>query len=125
MLFRSKNGLTGEGIELETLEATSDYKKVSLNVKSLGLKKSSDYIIFRLMEKSNGATINIRKMIFVETEGIRGDLDGSGTVGVGDIEEILKYMASGEDNPAADLDGSGSVGVGDIEEILKIMAGAE
>ena len=34
-------------------------------------------------------------------------------------------MASGEDNPAADLDGSGSVGVGDIEEILKIMAGAE
>ncbi|MCR4593356.1 MAG: dockerin type I repeat-containing protein [Bacteroidaceae bacterium] len=120
-----KNGLTGEGIELETLEATSDYKKVSLNVKSLGLKKSSDYIIFRLMEKSNGATINIRKMIFVETEGIRGDLDGSGTVGVGDIEEILKYMASGEDNPAADLDGSGSVGVGDIEEILKIMAGAE
>ena len=91
-----KNGLTGEGIELETLEATSDYKKVSLNVKSLGLKKSSDYIIFRLMEKSNGATINIRKMIFVETEGIRGDLDGSGSVGVGDIEEILKIMAGAE-----------------------------
>jgi hypothetical protein len=64
------------------------------------------------------------KLTVTPAIGIRGDLDGSGTVGVGDIEEILKLMASGENNPAADLDGSGSVGVGDIEEILKIMAGA-
>ena len=57
--------------------------------------------------------------------GVKGDVDGNGTVGVGDIEAVLNIMAGGESNPAADVDGNGSVGVGDIEAILNIMAGGE
>ena len=56
---------------------------------------------------------------------IKGDVDGNGSVGVGDIEAILDIMAGGENKPAADVDNNGSVGVGDIEAILVIMAGGE
>ena len=57
--------------------------------------------------------------------GIKGDVDGNGSVGVGDIEAVLNIMAGGINNPAGDVDGNGSVGVGDIEAILNIMAGGE
>lgn len=57
--------------------------------------------------------------------GVKGDVDGNGSVGVGDIEAVLNIMAGGDSTPAADVDGNGSVGVGDIEAILNIMAGGE
>jgi len=65
------------------------------------------------------------KLTVEEPVGIKGDVDGNGSVGVGDIEAVLAIMAGGESTPAADVDGNGSVGVGDIEAILVIMAGGE
>ena len=58
--------------------------------------------------------------------GVKGDVDGNGSVGLGDLEAILQIMAGKrETTSAADVDGNGSVGLGDIEAILRIMAGGE
>ena len=58
--------------------------------------------------------------------GLKGDVDGNGSVGLGDLEAILQIKAGErEETPAADVDGNGSVGLGDIEAILRIMAGGE
>ena len=67
----------------------------------------------------------VAKLTVEEPVGKKGDVDGNGSVGVGDIEAVLAIMAGGESTPAADVDGNGSVGVGDIEAILTIMAGGE
>ena len=59
---------------------------------------------------------------------IKGDVNGDGQVGIGDIISITNYM-SGEPNGVtleqADVNGDGEVGIGDIITITNIMAGAE
>ena len=67
-------------------------------------------------------TINVKD----PNSGIKGDVDGNGNVGLGDIEAVLAVMAGdGTHALTADIDGNGTVGLGDIEAILNIMAGAE
>lgn len=118
------NMTTAKNIALDKLEATSEFKKVSVSVKELGFTKATD-IVGLQVTMAAGAVISVRNMRFVAVPGVKGDVDGNGTVGVGDIEAILNIMAGGDSNPAADVDGNGSVGVGDIEAILNIMAGVE
>ena len=76
---------------------------------------------------SDGNTIGHPEDIMIEVTGtgLKGDVDGNGSVGLGDIEAILKIMAGGAGTRAADVDGSGGVGLGDIESILRIMAGGQ
>ena len=69
--------------------------------------------------RPDGITINVTGV------GVKGDVDGNGSVGLGDIEMILAILAGGANTPAADVDGNGSVGLGDIEAILRILAGGE
>jgi hypothetical protein len=105
-----------------TLEATSEFKKISLDVKELGFKKASDVVLFRFTPK-NGAKINIRHMLFVETEGgDKGDLNGDGYVDTGDIQLVLNDMADDKYDASKDLNGDGYVDTGDIQIILNIMA---
>ena len=59
---------------------------------------------------------------------IKGDVNGDGQVGIGDIISVTNYMA-GEFNgitlEQADVNGDGEVGIGDIISITNIMAGGE
>ena len=59
---------------------------------------------------------------------IKGDVNGDGQVGIGDIICVTNFMAGtpGEITlEQADVNGDGEVGIGDIITITNIMAGAE
>ena len=60
-------------------------------------------------------------------EGIKGDVNGDGEVGIGDIVAITNVMAGIEKDPdviaRANVNGDDSVGIGDIVAITNIMAG--
>lgn len=104
-----------------TLEATSEFKKVSINVENLDVKKALE---MTLKYTSGGAdnVVYIRRMIFVENPAQKGDLTSDGEVNAGDIQALLNIIASGEDNPAADLTGDGEINAGDIQALLNIIA---
>ena len=107
-----------------TLEPTSEFKKVSLDVKKLDVKKAQEMTLkYNAGGKDN--VLYVRNVIFVENPAKKGDVDGNGSVGLGDIEAILAILAGGVSTPAADVDGNGSVGLGDIEAILVILAGGD
>ena len=58
--------------------------------------------------------------------GLKGDVNGDGDVGIGDIISITNVMAGDgteEANNRADVNGDGEVGIGDIISITNIMAG--
>ena len=61
--------------------------------------------------------------------GLRGDVNGDGEVGIGDIVAITNVMAgiAGDGFPVAraDVNGDGEVGIGDIVAITNIMAGIQ
>ena len=57
---------------------------------------------------------------------LKGDVNGDGEVGIGDIISITNIMAGDgteEANNRADVNGDGEVGIGDIISITNIMAG--
>ena len=58
---------------------------------------------------------------------IKGDVNGDGQVGIGDIISVTNFMANGEQSGVtfeqADVNGDGQVGIGDIITITNIMAG--
>ena len=61
---------------------------------------------------------------------LKGDVDGSGAVDVGDATTLMKVLAglSGDFIPelnVADVDNSGSIDVGDATTLLKVLAGLE
>ena len=99
--------------------------KVDASVVAGGYEIALDKIV---MTASDESTIDQKepkavKLVVEEAHGIKGDVDGNGAVGLGDIEAILAILAGGADTPAADVDENGSTGLGDIEAILNILAG--
>ena len=60
---------------------------------------------------------------------LKGDVNGDGQVGIGDIVAITNVMAGIETNPEiiarANVNGDESVGIGDIVTVTNIMAGIE
>ncbi|MBO7099262.1 MAG: dockerin type I repeat-containing protein [Bacteroidaceae bacterium] len=115
------NMTTANNIPLETLEATSEYKTVSVDVKELAFTKASDVVGLALTLKE-GEKVNIRHMRFVAAPSVSGDLTGDGEVNAADIQALLNIIASGEFNPAADLTGDDDVNAGDIQALLNIIA---
>ena len=59
-----------------------------------------------------------------EEPGIKGDLNGDGTVDIADAVSVLQIMAEGSNDSAADINGDGNVDIADFVAILQIMAGA-
>lgn len=55
-------------------------------------------------------------------EGIKGDVNGDGSVDVADISAIISQMAGTATYAAADVNGDGSVDVADISNVITIMA---
>ena len=103
---------------IEKLEATSEFKKVSLNVKDLGFKKASDVLLFRFIP-NEGALVNLRHLIFAVNPAKEGDLTGDDEVNAADIQKLLNIIAEGGD---ADLTGDGETNAADIQKLLNIIA---
>ncbi|MBQ3632123.1 MAG: hypothetical protein II949_12945 [Prevotella sp.] len=65
--------------------------------------------------------------LMADDEGVKGDVNGDGEVGIGDIVAITNVMAGIESDPdvtaRADVNDDGEVGIGDIVAITNIMAG--
>ena len=59
----------------------------------------------------------------VDQQGIPGDVDGNGSVGVEDVNAVINVMLGKSENPNADLNGNGSVGVEDVNAVINIMLG--
>ena len=55
--------------------------------------------------------------------GIKGDVNGDGTVDVADISSIISVMAGTGNYTAADVNADGTVDVADISSVISIMAG--
>ena len=102
------------------LESSSDFKKVSVDVKSLGLKKKGDKVNLRF--KANGATVVIRNVMFVKEAGVKGDLNNDKKVNSGDIQTLLNIIADGTYKAEADLNDDSKVNSGDIQTLLNIIA---
>ena len=68
--------------------------------------------------------------VIIEPVGLlKGDVNGDGQVGIGDIVAVTNVMAGAESDPIirdrADVNGDTEVGIGDIVAITNIMAGVE
>ncbi len=103
---------------IEKLEATSEFKKVTLNLKDLGFKKASDVLLFRFIP-NEGALVNLRHLIFAVNPAKEGDLTGDDVVNAADIQKLLNIIADGGD---ADLTGDGQTNAADIQKLLNIIA---
>ena len=119
--FKFRDGVLYLESAFEKLEATSEFKKVAVNVSDLGFKKASDILLFRFTP-NEGTSINIRHMVFVENPAKEGDLTGDDKVNAADVQKLLNIIAAEEDVPAADLTGDGKVNAADVQKLLNIIA---
>ena len=59
------------------------------------------------------------------TFSMRGDVDGDGNVGIGDVTTLIDYLLSGNatdvDLTAADVDSDGNVGIGDVTTLIDYL----
>jgi len=92
----------------------------------VGTGDLSDFVI---VEGLDGVDYELKladgKMLLViGKEEVSGDVNGDGSVDVGDIMSIINYMAGAEgiSESLADVNRDGSVDVGDIMAIINIMA---
>ena len=64
----------------------------------------------------------------VDLNSVPGDVDGSGTVDVADVNILVNIMLgklNAADYPNANVDGQGSIDVGDVNTIINIMLGKQ
>ena len=115
------NMTTAKNIAMDKLEATSEFKKVSVSVKELGFTKATD-IVGLQVNLAAGAVISVRNMRFVKAPSTSGDLNGDGFVDASDIQVVLNDMAADTNDPKCDLNGDGFIDASDIQVILNIMA---
>lgn len=83
-----------------------------------------------IMISGTGFTAPVIVAMIQDEPILKGDVDGSGTVDVGDATTLMKVLAglSGDFVPeldVADVDNSGSIDVGDATTLLKVLAGLE
>ena len=60
-----------------------------------------------------------------DTPGVKGDVNGDGTVDVADISAIISVMAGTAQYGASDVNGDNTTDVADISNVISIMAGAQ
>ena len=108
-------------LPLGTLEATSEFKKVSVNVSKLDVKKALEMTL-KFNAGPAESVVNIRRVVFVENPAVEGDLTGDSKVNAADIQALLNIIAAEENNPAADLTGDEKVNAADIQALLNIIA---
>ena len=57
------------------------------------------------------------------SDGIAGDVNGNGSVGIEDVNEVINVMLGKAVNALADVSGNGSVGIEDVNAVINIMLG--
>lgn len=125
VLFSETDNAAAAGQKVAVAKVTL---KVDASVAAGEYEIALDKIVMTASDESTIAQTEPKavKLVVEEAQqGIKGDVDGNGSVGLGDIEAILAIMAGGADTPAADVDGNGTTGLGDIEAILNILAGGD
>jgi len=104
-----------------TLEPTSEFKKISLDVKKLDVKKAQEMTLkYNAGGKDN--VLYVRNVIFVENPAADGDLNGDGKVTASDIQVVLNAMTDDVYEKAYDLNDDGKLTASDIQVILNIIA---
>ncbi len=68
-------------------------------------------------------TFDLNNLCFKFEAGIAGDVNGNGSVGVEDVNEVINVMLGKAENAKADLSGNGTVGVEDVNAVINIMLG--
>ncbi len=110
-------------LPLGTLEATSEFKKVSVDVSKLDVKKALEMTL-KFNAGPAESVVNIRRVVFVENPAKKGDVNGDDVVDVMDAVSVYDIMAgNAEKNSAADVNGDDVVDVMDVVAIYDIMAG--
>ena len=76
---------------------------------------------------TGGSLTEPKLLAKVDAQGILGDVDESGSVNVGDVTKLLRYLAnleklSNSQLSVSDTDRSGSVNVGDATKLLRYLA---
>ncbi len=125
LLFSETDNAAAAGQKVAVAKVTL---KVDASVAAGEYEIALDKIVMTASDESTIAQTEPKAVKLVVEEaphGIKGDVDGNGSVGLGDIEAILAILAGDPDTPAADVDGNGTTGLGDIEEILIILAGGD
>ena len=56
-------------------------------------------------------------------QGLKGDVDGDGTVDIADVNIVINVMLGKGDNPAADVDGNGAPDISDVNAVINAMLG--
>ena len=60
------------------------------------------------------------------SEGLKGDVNGDGTVDISDVNAVINIMlGKGQSNDAADVNGDGKVDISDVNVVINIMLGKE
>lgn len=98
-----------------------------------GLEKDVEYRLYLFYyqdgQTSNWTSIGESYSITIDDSIIpaKGDLNGDGQVGLGDIAEIINFMSGSSAIPKdlVDINGDGSADVGDIMALINIMAASQ
>ena len=96
-------------------------------------KKTTSYRSYAgsaYLQLPNTASEGVQTINLFGSAPVPGDVNGDGTVGIGDIVAITNVMAglAGDGSPVAtraDVNGDGTVGIGDIVAVTNIMAGKQ
>ena len=59
--------------------------------------------------------------VTVVKSGLKGDVNGDGSVNIADINEVIDMILSGNFNAVGDINGDGSVNIGDINALIAII----
>jgi hypothetical protein len=89
-----------------------------------------DSVILIAGAGKDGTSIGPLKAAIIEAKYILGDVDGSGSVDIGDATALLRYIAGSDtadkiNAQAADVDSSGNIDVGDATKLLRVLAEIE
>ena len=116
----------------EPFEITEDvFMNVDMQTGETSFTKATLYVPYgtKVKYEATAAWDKFENIVEMEKTEDFGDVNGDGSVGIGDIVAVTNVMAgAGGDAEAAaraDVNGDGSVGIGDIVAITNIMAGQQ
>ena len=130
IFFNTPNLMTDPIAEVSTLEATSEWKTVEIDITQaievLNFGSAVDHGIRWYINYNATAddVINVtaRNFRFIKQDKKHGDLNGDDKVDIADAVTVLNIMAAGNYDAAADVNKDQKVDIADFVTILNIMA---